>query len=656
MAIETIHVCTELQLKPELREQADINAIKENPANAGSPLPAADFRALGIDAPRLAILIGKKWAVGRTLSVRFMGGSATVQAKVRQYASEWSKFANIKLDFNNAANAEIRISFQLGKGSWSYIGTDALSIANSDPTMNFGWLTDSTNDTEFSRVIIHEFGHALGAIHEHQSPAASIPWDKPAVYAYYLSTNGWDAATVDVNIFKRYEASSTQFSGFDDKSIMLYAIPDSLTLGTYSVGWNTVLAPTDKSFIASVYPYPPSSDWQITNSGVGEFANWAATSGVKVVSGKFGGNNRTSIALVRQSAGWGTIPVAFSIGEGAWSITNQPVGDFANWAATSGVKIVTGDFNGNGTTDIALVRQEAGWGTIPVAFAVGGGSWTITNQGVGSFAQWAATSGVKIITGDFDGNGRTDIALIRQSPGWGTIPVAFSAGSGNWTITNQGVGNFAQWAATSGVEVITGDFDGNGRTDIALVRREGGWGSIPVAFASGGGNWFITNEGVGAFASWAATSGVRIVTGDFNGNGRTDIALIRQTPGWGTIPIAFANGNGSWTITNNVVGAFAGWACQPGVTIVTGDFNGNGRTDIALVRQTPGWATVPIASANGNGTWTITNKRADQFTDWAATNGVRVLSGNFDSDSRTDLALIRQTPGWATIPTASYRD
>jgi predicted alpha/beta hydrolase len=656
MAIETIHVCTQLELKPELREQANANAIKENPANADNQLPAADFRALDIKPPQLAILIGKKWAVGRTLSVRFMGGSATVQAKVRQYASEWSKFANIKFDFNNADNAEIRIAFQLGKGSWSYIGTDALSIAKSDPTMNFGWLTDATSDTEFSRVIIHEFGHALGAIHEHQSPAASIPWDKPAVYAYYKSTNGWDAATVDVNIFQHYEASSTQFSSFDDKSIMLYAIPDSLTLGTYSVGWNTVLAPMDKSFIASIYPYPPSSDWQITNSGVGEFANWAATSGVKVVSGNFGGNNRTSIALVRQSAGWGTIPVAFSIGDGAWSITNQPVGDFANWAATSGVKIVTGDFNGNGTTDIALVRQEAGWGTIPVAFATGGGSWSITNQGVGSFAQWAATSGVKVITGDFDGNGRTDIALIRQNPGWATIPVAFSAGSGNWTITNQGVGNFAQWAATSGVAVITGDFDGNGRTDIALVRREGGWGTIPIAFASGSGNWFITNGGVGAFASWAATSGVRIVTGDFNGNGRTDIALIRQTPGWGTIPIAFANGNGSWTITNSVVGAFAGWACQPGVTIVTGDFNGNGRTDIALVRQTPGWATVPIASANGDGSWTITNKSAAQFTDWAATNGVLVLSGKFDTDSRTDLALIRQTPGWATIPTASYRD
>jgi hypothetical protein len=51
--------------------------------------------------------------------------------------------------------------------------------------MNYGWLLANTPDQEYSRVVLHEFGHALGAIHEHQHPAAGIPWDKPKVYEYY---------------------------------------------------------------------------------------------------------------------------------------------------------------------------------------------------------------------------------------------------------------------------------------------------------------------------------------------------------------------------------------------------------------------------------------------------------------------------------------
>lgn len=51
--------------------------------------------------------------------------------------------------------------------------------------MNYGWLYPDTPDQEYSRVVLHEFGHALGAIHEHQHPEAAIPWDKPKVYEYY---------------------------------------------------------------------------------------------------------------------------------------------------------------------------------------------------------------------------------------------------------------------------------------------------------------------------------------------------------------------------------------------------------------------------------------------------------------------------------------
>jgi hypothetical protein len=132
---------------------------------------------------------------------------------------------------------------------------DALSRPISQPTMNYGWLTPNTEDGEYSRVVIHEFGHALGCIHEHQSPAANIPWDKEAVYRYYAGPpNNWTRAQVDLNLFQRYSQSSMQFTEFDKNSIMLYPIPNDLTIGDFEVGWNKFLSANDKAFIATIYP------------------------------------------------------------------------------------------------------------------------------------------------------------------------------------------------------------------------------------------------------------------------------------------------------------------------------------------------------------------------------------------------------------------
>ena len=60
---------------------------------------------------------------------------------------------------------------------------------------------------------------------------------------------------VDTNLFQRYGASQTQFSSFDQKSIMLYPVDNSLTIGDYEVGWNQKLSDTDKEFIGVCYPF-----------------------------------------------------------------------------------------------------------------------------------------------------------------------------------------------------------------------------------------------------------------------------------------------------------------------------------------------------------------------------------------------------------------
>jgi hypothetical protein len=388
----------------------------------------------------------------------------------------------------------------------------------------------------------------------------------------------------------------------------------------------------------------------LTNKRVGDFAGWAATSSVKIIPGDYNGDGKSDFALVRQASGWATIPIAFANGDGTFTITNKRVGDFAGWAATSNVKIVPGDYNGDGKDDIALVRQVGGWATIPIAFSNGDGNFTITNKRVGDFAGWAATSNVKIVPGDYNGDGKDDIALVRQVGGWATVPIAFSTSGGNFTITNKRVGDFAGWAATSGVKIVPGDYNGDGKDDIALVRQASGWGSIPIAFATSGGNFNITNGGVGSFAGWAATSGVKIVPGDYNGDGKDDIALVRQASGWGSIPIAFATSGGNFNITNGGVGSFAAWAATSDVKIVPGDYNGDGKDDIALVRQVGGWATVPVAHSTSGGNFNITNDRVGNFARWAATSNVKIIAGDYNNDNKTNLALIRQQSGWATIP------
>ena len=385
-----------------------------------------------------------------------------------------------------------------------------------------------------------------------------------------------------------------------------------------------------------------------SNLPIANFATWAAQGNVKVITGDFNGNGKTDIALVG-GPGWGTQPVAFSNGDGTFNVTNQAIANFAVWAAQAGVKVITGDFNGNGKTDIALVGG-AGWGTQPIAFSNGDGTFNVTNQPITNFASWAVTPGVKVITGDFNGNGKTDIALVGGH-GWGTQPVAFSNGDGTFNVTNQPITDFAIWATQAGVEVITGDFNGNGKTDIALVGGPG-WGTQPVAFSNGDGTFNVTNQPITNFASWAVTPGVKIITGDFNGNGRTDIALVGG-PGWGTQPVAFSNGDGTFNVTNQPITNFATWASAPGLRIISGDFNGNGKTDIALVGGN-GWHTVPLAFSNGDGTFGVSNINVQNFASWAITPNVKVVIGDFNKDGLMDLALLGGA-GWATQPMASYQ-
>lgn len=199
------------------------------------------------------------WEIGQTIRIKFMGGSEFLRSKVKTFGNTWTKYGNIKFNFvGDHETADVRIAFDKG-GSWSYLGTTAKYIAADKPTMNFGWFDESTSDMEFSRTVIHEFGHMLGMIHEHMQPDAGIPWDKPAVYAYYAKYQGWSKEQVDNNLFKKYDHSRLQKSSYDKLSIMHYAISNDHTIGDFEVGWNRELSNMDRAFISQIYPFSNTS-------------------------------------------------------------------------------------------------------------------------------------------------------------------------------------------------------------------------------------------------------------------------------------------------------------------------------------------------------------------------------------------------------------
>ena len=213
------------------RRSADEIATTERVDNVR--LRSLGVRSFGV--MRAAVERLKLWENGRTLRVAFLDGDGAVQTKVAEIAREWQQVANLKLDFVPSGAAEVRISF-LDRGfSWSTVGTDALTVPSTEATMNYGWLDPGTSLREYQRVVRHEFGHALGMIHEHQNPDAQtkIPWDKPKVYAHYAQ-QGWSIADVDSNIFAVYDEDDTNFTTFDPTSIMQYAVPDSLTVGSFA--------------------------------------------------------------------------------------------------------------------------------------------------------------------------------------------------------------------------------------------------------------------------------------------------------------------------------------------------------------------------------------------------------------------------------------
>jgi len=193
------------------------------------------------------------------------------------------------LKFVNDTTTKTDIRIRLGKGSGhnSAVGTEAKFRSQSNQTMNFDTLyfadidyyiaslkkkgiqppynltqlmaeikadPNRWNNAELRRVVMHEFGHALGLLHEQSYPGA-VNWKKTdSVYKYYKESQGWDKDKVDFNVFEVSNQFYTNGTTYDPKSIMHYSIQPWETTDGYSVKNNLELSTGDKAIIGALYP------------------------------------------------------------------------------------------------------------------------------------------------------------------------------------------------------------------------------------------------------------------------------------------------------------------------------------------------------------------------------------------------------------------
>jgi len=209
----------------------------------------------------IAVLTTKFWGPkGVQLTVGFMDvTSPTMKSRILAQMNAWNKTANVQF-VQTSTDPQVRIATVPGDGHWSYLGTDILTIAKNEPTMNLDSFSMSTPESEYVRVVRHETGHTMGCPHEHMRRALVQLIDPQKAIKFFGQTQGWSPDMVRRQVLTPIEESSLLGTlESDPKSIMCYQIPGIITKNGKPILGGTDIDKSDFSFMATIYPKPSST-------------------------------------------------------------------------------------------------------------------------------------------------------------------------------------------------------------------------------------------------------------------------------------------------------------------------------------------------------------------------------------------------------------
>jgi hypothetical protein len=233
-------------------------------------VPLRDRAITGGVRTRSVIATRLLWDPGQRLLICFESGTRIARQRVVEMASEWTRHANLVFDFGPAddprictgtGNEDIKIDFVTGRGHWSAIGRESQRKTQSMNLDGLGRdkIPENSSDTSTRRIVLHEFGHAIGLHHEHASPKSicedEIDYDK--AYTFFELTHKWSKEHVDRNL-RRLPHGTFLSTAYDPYSIMHYQFPrEVLKRGADSpcaIVPNHTLSDQDKEMIARLYP------------------------------------------------------------------------------------------------------------------------------------------------------------------------------------------------------------------------------------------------------------------------------------------------------------------------------------------------------------------------------------------------------------------